>query len=164
MTGNSNSEPRLPPAVAQLGIAGPGGATAGPVLSVLAIVVRERQVLLVRRAHPPQAGAWGFPGGKVETGETVLAAAERELREETGLRGRNARLFDVIDLIDAGSGHQAPHHHTMVAVRLDWQGDTAQPADDALALCWADAEALPQPLCADVQRVAAAAVGPERPV
>ena len=162
MTGNANSEPRLPAPAAELGTTGPGIAAAGPVLSVLAIVVCERQVLLVRRAHPPQAGAWGFPGGKVEAGETVLAAAERELCEETGLRGRNARLFDVIDLIDEGSAHHPPHHHTMVAVRLDWQGDTPQPADDALALCWADAEALPQPLCADVQRVAAAAVGPER--
>ena len=135
----------------------------GPVLSVLAIVIRDRQVLLVRRAHPPQVGAWGFPGGKVEVGETVLAAASRELREETGLRGGNARLFDVIDLIDEGSAHQAPHHHTMVAVQLDWQGDTPRPADDALALCWASLEALPEPLCADVQRVAAAVTERARP-
>lgn len=54
-------------------------------------------VALAHRAHylarprpgrdPGLAGTWEFPGGHLESGETPLAAAVRELREETGLEG-----------------------------------------------------------------------------
>ncbi|MGE0709897.1 MAG: phosphopantothenoylcysteine decarboxylase [Planctomycetota bacterium] len=42
-------------------------------------------VLLGRRLRPPYAGAWAFPGGAIEEGESAWEAARRELREETGL-------------------------------------------------------------------------------
>ena len=42
----------------------------------------EPSLLLIRRAKPPNAGLWSFPGGALELGETLVAGAERELREE----------------------------------------------------------------------------------
>ncbi len=57
-------------------------------LGVGAAVVRDGRVLLVQEAAGPHAGTWSFPKGVVEPGETVEAAALRELREETGLEGR----------------------------------------------------------------------------
>lgn len=127
----------------------------GPRLSVLAVVTREtlagREVLLVRRANPPQPGYWGFPGGKVDWGETLAAAARRELKEETGVEGANPRPFETVDLIDGA------HHHLMVALRLDWKAGDPRAGDDALAARWVPVAALPQPLCADVARVLALA-------
>jgi len=52
----------------------------------LAFVEENGQVLLTRRpigVH--QGGLWEFPGGKVEPGETLVAAVIRELREEIGV-------------------------------------------------------------------------------
>jgi len=57
----------------------------------LAIVVRDTSVLVARRADGQHlAGAWEFPGGKVEAGEEPSDAALRELREETGLSASSA--------------------------------------------------------------------------
>ncbi|WP_340138255.1 NUDIX domain-containing protein, partial [Stenotrophomonas maltophilia] len=41
-----------------------------PIPATIAVVLRDDQVLLGRRANPPDAGRWGFPGGKIERGET----------------------------------------------------------------------------------------------
>ena len=45
----------------------------------------EGRLLVVLRANPPAAGSWSLPGGRVEARETDVAAAAREVREETGL-------------------------------------------------------------------------------
>ena len=50
-------------------------------------------ILLVQRAIEPQYGKWVFPGGYVDRGETLEAAALREVREEAGLAVRLTRLL-----------------------------------------------------------------------
>ena len=52
---------------------------------VCAVIERDGRVLLCQRAEGKQlAGQWEFPGGKVEDGEEMGAALEREIREELG--------------------------------------------------------------------------------
>ena len=52
-------------------------------LVVGAALLRDGRVLASRRTGPPHlAGLWEFPGGKVEDGESDVAALERELAEE----------------------------------------------------------------------------------
>ena len=56
-----------------------------PQVAVGAIVINDGRVLLVKRSQPPSKGLWAIPGGRVELGETLKQAAEREIIEETGL-------------------------------------------------------------------------------
>ena len=56
-----------------------------PYLAISAAIVRDGKVLVVRRARKPALNLYTFPGGAVETGETLNEAAVREVREETSL-------------------------------------------------------------------------------
>jgi len=67
-----------------------------PKLAVGTIITDEQnRVVLVRRAIEPGYGKWVFPGGYVDRGEEVPAAAVREAREETGLDVRLDRLINI---------------------------------------------------------------------
>lgn len=56
-----------------------------PELCVGAVAVRDGCLLLIRRTTKPSIGRWTLPGGRVEAGESIIAAVIREVREETGL-------------------------------------------------------------------------------
>ena len=56
-----------------------------PILAVSAAIIRGGKVLVVRRARKPALGVYTLPGGGVETGETLVQAVTREVREETSL-------------------------------------------------------------------------------
>lgn len=61
-----------------------------PAVTVDAVVFRHKsdwEVLLIKRDHPPFEGYWALPGGFVDETETLEQAVERELYEETSLRG-----------------------------------------------------------------------------
>ena len=57
------------------------------------ICISENQLLLVKRAVDPGKGMWGLPGGFIEKEETPEMGAERELLEETNLKGSVSNLL-----------------------------------------------------------------------
>ena len=75
-------------------------------------------VLLGQRPEgKPYAGYWEFPGGKVESGETLFAALSRELQEEIDVRIDQADEFMVLE-------HDYPHAYVRLHICLvkSWQG------------------------------------------
>ena len=113
-----------------------------PVAAVLAVVVLDGHVLLVRRANPPDQGLWGLPGGRIETGETMLATAERELAEETGIAGRAGPLIEAFDLLDHAADGGLRHHYVVLVVGCTWISGIPTPGDDALEAAWFEVAAL----------------------
>jgi 8-oxo-dGTP diphosphatase len=107
-----------------------------PIVGVLAVVLRGDRALVVRRANPPLAGRWGFPGGVLELGETVAQGAMRELVEETGVTAEAAGILTVIDTIDRDDENRVRYHYTLVAVHCTWQAGDAIAGDDADAVAW----------------------------
>ncbi|MGC8816639.1 MAG: NUDIX domain-containing protein [Candidatus Hadarchaeum sp.] len=67
----------------------------GPALTVDVVIKFRGGVVLVRRKNEPFKDKWALPGGFVEYGERVEAAAVREAWEETGLRVKLLRLLGV---------------------------------------------------------------------
>ncbi|MBB5751941.1 ADP-ribose pyrophosphatase YjhB (NUDIX family)/predicted enzyme related to lactoylglutathione lyase [Prosthecomicrobium pneumaticum] len=103
-----------------------------PRLGVSTALFSDRGVLLVRRGRPPLAGLWSLPGGRVRTGETLEAAARRELAEETGASAGPLVQVTALDLILPAEGS-----HFVVLVHAGrLAGSEIAAADDAAALAW----------------------------
>jgi mutator protein MutT len=109
-----------------------------PVLGVSVCVVKDGCVLLTQRGRPPFEDRWSLPGGHVEAGERLEAAALREVEEETGLTCELLELFDWIEII----GEET--HYVLAVFRARWIEGEPQAADDAKAVRWAALEEVKQ--------------------
>jgi len=65
-----------------------------PILGSEAALFQKDQILLIKRHDD---GLWAIPGGLVDVGESWAKAAERELWEETNVRGQATKLMGVFD-------------------------------------------------------------------
>ncbi|MEE4024220.1 NUDIX hydrolase [Gordonia sp. PKS22-38] len=89
------------------------------------------RLLLVERGRPPQAGRWTVPGGKVEPGESLPAAAAREVLEETGLHVQVGVEAWVVDI--PGDDDVVFEVHDFVA---EVRSGTLRAGDDAADARW----------------------------
>ena len=93
---------------------------AAPVDVAVGILMKANgDVLLAQRPEgKPYAGYWEFPGGKVESGETIVDALRREFVEELGVVVGAAEAWCCVE-------HVYPHAHVRLHfyISREWQGE-----------------------------------------
>ena len=113
-----------------------------PEVAVGAVVFHENRVLLVRRGQAPAEGQWAIPGGRVELGESLAKAAEREIFEETGIRVAAGEPVYVFDVIDRDAAGQIRFHYVIVDLAARYLGGSLRSGDDAHEARWVGADEL----------------------
>ena len=106
-----------------------------PKLATACVIERDGRTLMVRRAVQVGYGLWSMPGGYVDRGEVVEAAAAREVWEETGLVVAAPRLIGVFS--DAGNPV------VVVAYAATETGGTLAPGPECLDVGFFASDELP---------------------
>lgn len=109
------------------------------------MVVHRERVLLVRRAREPNRGQWAIPGGRLEWGETLAQAAEREILEETGVRVRAGEVVYSFEHIDRDGEGRVRHHYVILDLMAEYLGGEPRAGDDADDAAWFSLSILDRP-------------------
>ena len=110
-----------------------------PLPVVSTILVKDRQVLLVKRGNKPYKGQWCLPSGFAESGESIAEAALRELEEETGVKGKIVQLQDVDSCSNYYYGDLL-----FLTFEVELTGGEPRAGDDAYAVRYFPIEKVPQ--------------------
>ena len=107
-----------------------------PFVGVGVVVLKEQDVLLIRRGRPPRLGEWSLPGGAQSVGETVQETARREVLEETGVSIQNPQFLEVVDSIIKDGDGRVKFHYTLIDYWANWESGTPEGTDDAQYAEW----------------------------
>lgn len=113
-----------------------------PQVAVSAVMLRDRDLLLVLRGRGAAHDAWSLPGGRVEFGEDLREAVVREVAEETGLEVIVEHFLGWAERIDTEA--DPPYHYVILDFLVDVLDPTVDPVpgDDAAEVDWVPLEAL----------------------
>ncbi len=107
-----------------------------PHVGVGAVVTKGETILLVRRGRPPGRDLWAIPGGRLRLGETLQEAAEREIREETGVVIRAGDPIHAFDFIERDRDGRIRFHYVIVDLQAEYVEGEPCGNDDALEARW----------------------------
>lgn len=103
----------------------------------------RRRVLLGLKKRGFGAGRWNGFGGKIEPGETVLAAALREMREESGLAVRDARYAAHVVFAFEGQRERMSVHVLAASDAGGGADEESPPESDEMRPRWFATDAVP---------------------
>lgn len=113
-------------------------------VGVACFVWKDSMFLLGQRQNAHGHGTWSVPGGHLELNETWEKAAEREVREETGMEIKNVRFLALTnDLFNSES-----KHYVTIWMEADWADHEPRitEPDKFISQKWCDFASLPAPL------------------
>lgn len=111
-------------------------------LGIYALIRKNDNLLLIRKARGPYTGRWDLPGGSVEFGETPRETLHREVMEETGLSVFADELLDAKSATFryiTNDGQAATLHHLGILYQVEVQEQglkTEGDGEDALGAAW----------------------------
>lgn len=112
---------------------------ARPILCASAAVFRpDGRVLLGARRLPPYDKMFSLPGGLVETGESLEAAAIREVEEETGVEARIIAFNGWREVINSDETGRIKRHYVIASFAADWVSGEGVPGEELGQVIWAD--------------------------
>lgn len=119
------------------------------------VVDSQRRAAVIGRTDTRGNLIWSLPKGHLEEGESLEAAAVREVSEETGISGRVVAPLGVIDFYFTAEGrriHKTVHHYLMIAEGGELSNEDAEVQEVA----WVPLDELPRRLAyADERRLLA---------
>jgi ADP-ribose pyrophosphatase YjhB (NUDIX family) len=107
-----------------------------PLIGVGGVVLREDELLLVRRGLPPGQGLWSLPGGAVELGEELPAGLKREIREECGISIQIGPIVGVFDAIFRDQDNRVQYHYVLIDFLADYLAGELTAGSDASEAVW----------------------------
>jgi 8-oxo-dGTP diphosphatase len=107
-----------------------------PYLAVSAVIVRDGEFLVVRRARPPMQGLFTLPGGCVEAGESLAEAVRREVREETGLAIETGTLAGHREVITRDDAGRVQRHFVILTFAARWVAGEPRLNEELLEARW----------------------------
>ena len=115
---------------------------ARPIIAASIAVFRDGKVLLAARKETAANPVYSFPGGLVETGETLREAALRELMEEVGVEARIIAFIDHVEYIERDDEKKVKRHFVVNAFVGEWVAGEATTGPEAPHVMWADPQSL----------------------